>query len=278
MLLQDAARMHAFALQRPLVALVSDGVWLVVAGVGFLVTGSAAGAAVAWAIGGLAGLLVARPWLIRVRHARRATTRSLLSAALEYGTFTGLGYLTPLLAAPLITVVGVGALQGSNVIRGPVLLLVQGLILHRMSGPPITAATCGREAIHLSGTVLAAAVACVLPMILLRDAYGPRLLGSTWPEVEPLVVPVLLTAIVASLAFGPVTVVRKMGRFPLAAAVQLALAPFFVALPLLGARLGDTRGFVYATAAAYAVSVVLWWTVLHRIATGPVARPDPAVA
>jgi hypothetical protein len=278
MLLQDAARMHAFAVQKPGLALISDGIWLGTAAVGFLVASSAAGAATAWALGGLAGLVVARPWLIRVRRQRRSATRSIASAALEYGTLAGLGYLTPLVAAPIITVVGVGALQGANVIRGPFLLLVQGLVVHRMSGPPITPATCIREALRLSAVVLAVTLLCVPPMILLRDVYGPRLLGSTWPSVEPLVVPALLTMVVGSVAFGPLTVVRKMGRFPLSAMVQLVLAPFFFGLPLAGAALDGTRGFLYATALAYAVAVGLWWTVLPRVASRPLVPADPAVA
>lgn len=275
MLLQDAGRMHAFAVQRPRHALISDTIWLAVAAVGCLATDTAAGAAGAWAVGGLAGFIVFRPWLIRVRRPRGAESKSLLSATIEFGTVTGLGYLTPLVAAPIITVAGVGALQGANVIRGPFLLLVQGLILHRMAGPPIAQATCVREAARLSMIVLGASVFVVPPMILLRDAYGPPLLGSTWPAVEPLVVPALLTMVVGSVAFGPLTVVRKMGRFPLAAMVQLALAPFFFGLPLVGAALGGTQGFLYATAVAYAIAVLLWWTVLPRVAALPSGSSGP---
>lgn len=279
MLVQDAGRMHAFALQRPVAALLSDGAWLIAAAAGFLGTSTAAGAAVAWAGGALAGLAVLRPWALRLRRARRWTSSSLVSAAIEYGTFAGLAYLTPLLAAPIISVAGVGALQGANVIRGPIILVVQALIIHRMAGPPIAAATCVREALRLSGAVLGAALACILPMILLRDVYGPRLLGATWPDVEPLVVPVLVMAAIASLAFGPVTVVRKMGRFSLSAMLQLALCPFFLVLPLAGAAMAGTRGFVYATGLAHAVSVALWWTVLHRVgSSGAAVRSDPAMA
>lgn len=279
MLVQDAGRMHAFAVQRPVVAVVSDGAWLVAAAAGLLVTTTAAGAAVAWVLGALAGLVVLRPWALRLRRARRWTTSSLVSAAIEYGAFAGLGYLTPLLAAPIISVAGVGALQGTNVIRGPIILVVQGLIIHRMAGPPITATACVREALRLSAAVLGAAVACIVPMILLRDVYGPRLLGATWPGVEPLVVPALVMAAIAALAFGPVTVVRKMGRFSLSAMLQLALCPFFLVLPLAGAALAGTRGFLYATAVAHAVSVALWWTVLHRVgSSGAALRPDPALA
>ena len=278
LLVQDAGRMHAFSVQRPHVALLSDGIWLVVTAAGFLVVSTAAGAATLWALGGVAGLAVFRPWRIRLRRERRARTGSLLSAALEYGTLAGVGYITPLVAAPLIAVAGVGALQGANVIRGPFLMLVQGLVLHRMSGPPITPATCVREALRLSGLVLAVTLLCVPPMILLRDVYGPPLLGSTWPDVEPLVIPALLTMVVGSVAFGPLTIVRKMGRFPLAATVQLALAPFYFGLPLAGAAIAGTSGFLYATSVAYALAVVLWWTVLPRVAAGPVPRPDPALA
>jgi hypothetical protein len=279
MLLQDAARMHAFALHRPRVALLSDGAWLAVAGAGFVITSSAAAVAVVWAVGGVAGLLVARPRLLRLRRPRRPVGESLVSASLEYGALAGLTYVAPVVAVPLIAVQGVGALQGANVIRGPFLLLVQGLLVHRMAGPPISPDTCQREALKLSASVLGTALACALPIYLLRHVYGPPLLGDTWPLVEPLVMPALLATVLASLAFGPLTAVRKMGRFRVSAAVQGALTPFFVGIPLAAAGMSGTTGFVYGTAMAHALAAVLWWSVIPRIAaTRSVAAPNATVA
>jgi len=277
LLVQDAVRMHAFATQQPEVALVSDTVWLIVAGLGFLVASTSTGAAAAWAVGGVCALLVSRPWQIRVRAQRRPIQAKVLSATLEYATLSGLGFLTPLLATPIITLVGVGALQGSNVIRGPIILLIQGLLVHRMSGPPITPGNGMREALHLSGTTLAVTLACIPPLYLLRNVYGPRLLGATWPEVKPLVVPALCCMVIGSTAFGPATVVRKMGRFSVSAKLQGALVPVFVGLPLLGAVAAGPEGFLYATATAYAAFATAWWIVLPRLTGKPVARADLAV-
>lgn len=274
MLLQDAVRMHAFALQKPHVAILSDAGWFVVQGLGFLFVSTAAGAATVWAVGGLCGLLVARPWLLRVRRARRAIGASVVSAVLEYLALVGLGYATPLLAAPIITVLGVGALQGAGVIRGPIILLVQGLIVHRMSGPPVGPGTSLREAYRLSATTLGVTAVCIPPLILLQDVYGPFLLGSTWPSVDPLIVPAILTMVAGSLSFGPATIVRKMALFRLSAKVQLALTPVFLGFPLAGAFAAGPEGFLYATALAYAVFGVTWWTVLASVArTG---SPDVA--
>lgn len=268
--LQDAVRMHAYAVHRPQVALISDAVWLAVEVVGFLIVSSAVGAAAAWALGGLCGLLVTRPWRIRVRFQRRPVGASVASAALEYATLAGLGYLTPLLASPIITVVGVGALQGANLIRGPFILVVQALLFHKMAGPPITVVTSIREALRLSASTLAVALLCIPPLVLLRGVYGPRLLGTTWPGVEPLVVPAVLTLVLGSVGFGPATVARKMGRFALSAKVQGVLTPVLVGFPLVGAATAGTKGFLYATAAAYAVFGATWWIVLHKLAARPV--------
>jgi hypothetical protein len=244
--------------------------------VGFLLVSTAPSAASVWAIGGLCGLLVSRPWLIRMRLPRRRIGASLGSAALEYVTLTGLAYATPLLAVPIITLVGVAALQGAGVIRGPITLLVQGLIVHRMSGPPIGPGACIRAALQLSATTLGVTLICIPPLILLKDVYGPILLGSTWPSVDPLVLPALLTLVVGSVSFGPATVVRKMGRFTLSAKVQLALAPFLVGFPLAGAAIAGPKGFLYATALAYVVYGITWWSVLTRVAGGPTTRADVA--
>ena len=273
LLLQDAVRMHAFSMQKPELALLSDSVWLLALGGGLLVSSSSLGSASAWGVGGLCGLLVTRPWRIRLRFQRRPVTASVVSAALEFATLSGLGYLTPLLASPIIGVAGVAALQGANVIRGPIILLVQGLLVHRMSGPPIVPAAGVREAVRLSGTTLSVTLLCIPPLYLLRHFYGPPLLGATWPQVEPLVVPALLALVAGSVAFGPATVVRKMGRFGLSAKVQGALSPLFLGLPLLGAMAAGTSGFLYATGAAYVAFAVVWWILLPN----QVARSaDPA--
>jgi len=277
MLLQDATRMHAFAIQKPQVALLSDAVWLAVEGAGFFVVSSGPGAAVAWGLGGLCALLATRPWRIRIRVQRRPISASAVSAGLEYATTVGVAYLTPLLASPIITVVGVGALQGTNVIRGPIVLIVQGLLVHRMTGPPITPGTCMRAALQLSSTTLGMTLICIPPLFLLRDVYGPRLLGSTWSQVEPLVLPALLALGLASAGFGPATVVRKMGRFTLSAKLQGALAPLFVMFPLAGAAAGGTTGFLYATGGAFAVFSAVWWIVLQRVATRSATEADLAV-
>lgn len=69
-----------------------------------------------------------------------------------------------------------------------------------------------------------------------------------------------------------------MGRFSLAALLQLALCPFFLALPLIGAALAGTRGFLYASSLGYTVAAALRWTVLRRVgAATSTAPPDPAV-
>lgn len=277
LVLQDAVRMHAFAVHMPLVALLSDGTWLLVEAVGFGIVTTALSAALVWGVGGLCALVVTRPWRIRIRVQRRPVRADAVSAGLEWATLAGLGFLTPVLATPFIKVVGVGALQGTNVLRGPIILLLQGLLVHRMAGPPITPQTCVREAARLSRTTLSATFVCVPPLLLLRELYGPRLLGSTWPQVEPLVVPTLLTMVVGSVAFGPATVARKMGCFALSAKLQGALAPLFVALPVAGAAAAGTRGFVYATAASYALFSATWWIVLPKVAARSVQRSDLAV-
>lgn len=278
MLLQDAVRMHAFAVQKPQVALLSDAAWLVVVAASIPFVATAAGAAAAWGVGGLVALLVTRPLRIRVRVQRRPIRANVVSAALEFVTLAGLGYLTPLLASPIITILGVGALQGANVIRGPVILILQGLLFHRMAGPPITSETCVREALKLSRMMLVGTLICVPPLFLLRSFYGPRLLGATWPQVEPLVLPTLLTMIAGSVAFGPATVVRKMGRFALSAKLQGAHAPMFVGFPLIGAAVAGTEGFVWATALAYAVFNTTWWIVLPKVAASSAAPADAATA
>lgn len=271
LLLQDAVRMYSFALGKPGIAVGSDAVWLGVEALGLVFVSTAAGAAAMWGIGGLCALLVTRPWRIRLRLQRRPIRGSAFSAAVEYATLTGLGYLTPLLATPMITVVGIGALQGSNVIRGPIILLLQGLVVHRMTGPPITTSGCMVQAFRLSAVTVGVTLLCIPPLLLLRSIYGPLLLGATWSQVEPLVLPTLLTLAIGSVAFGPATVARKMGCFALSAKLQGALAPLFLALPLAGAAAAGTKGFVYATALAYAVYAASWWTVLPRVA----ARPAP---
>ena len=274
LLLQDAVRMHSFAVGKPHLALLSDGIWLVVEVCAFLLVSTAIGAVWAWGLGGLCALLVARPWRIRVRVQRRPVKNEVMSAAVEFATLSGLGYMTPILASPIVTIVGVAALQGANVIRGPFNLVVQALMTHRMSGPPINPSASLHEAVRLSATTLALTLVCIPPLFLLRDFYGPRLLGSTWPQVDPLVVPTCVTMVLGSVPLGPAVVARKMGFFAASAKLQGAVSPVLVGLPLLGAAVAGTRGFLYATAVGYAVWGLVWWIVLPKLAAGPAARLD----
>jgi len=278
LLFQDAVRMHAFALQRPHIAIMSDAVWFLVEAGGLLLFSGAIGAATVWGISGLCALLVTRPWRIRMRLQRRPVGASAVSATLEYATLTGLGYLTPILATPSITLLGVGALQGANVIRGPIFLLIQGLLVYWMSGPSIQPHICIGKALHLSGAILTVTLLCVPPLYFFRNFYGPRILGLTWPQVEPLILPGLLALILAGFSLGPGTVIRKMGHFRISAVVQGTVAPLFIAFPLVGASLAGTEGFLYATALAYLLSGATWWIVLPKLATRLIADVPEAIS
>jgi hypothetical protein len=274
LLLHDAVRMHAFARQEPHLAVLSDVAWLAAMAVGFLLVSTAPAAASVWAASAAFGLLVVRPSWFRWRWRRRLATDSAVSASLEFFTLSGLAYCTLLLAGPIVAVSGVGALQGANVLRGPIILLAQALVIHRMSGPPIGPHTCVREAARLSATTSAATFLCVPGLILFRDIYGPAILGSTWPAVDPLVIPVAFVLVLGSLAFGPSTVVRKMGRFKFSFVVQGALAPMFVAFPLAGAAISGPEGFLLGMAVAYAGAAGVWWIALRRIARHPQQREE----
>ena len=63
LLLQDAVRMHGFAIQKPFLAIRSDLAWFAVQLVGLGFATSAGGAATVWAAGSVCGVLVTRSWL-----------------------------------------------------------------------------------------------------------------------------------------------------------------------------------------------------------------------
>jgi len=271
LLVQDAVRMRAFAVQKPQVAIWSDIVWLAVIALGLPLASEAAGTAILWCVGGLCGGLVAKPWR-NVRWQRRPMKGAIVSATLEFVSLSGLNYVGPLLAVPLVSMKGAGALQGAGVLRGPVALLVQVLLFHRMTGPPIPREACLQQAFRLAMLAFAATLVCVPLLVLLKDTYGPRLLGATWPMTEPLITPTILTLLLGSIAFGPATVVRKMGLFNLSAKVQITLAPCFLGLALIGALVADSKGFLYGVALAYTLSSIVWWVLLPRVAAGAIGE------
>jgi hypothetical protein len=85
----------------------------------------------------------------------------------------------------------------------------------------------------------------------------------------------ILTLLLGSISFGPTTVARKMGFFKLSAKIQIALAPSFLGCALLGAALRDASGFLYGVSAAYALSSLVWWTLLPGIAAGSRGEREP---
>jgi len=273
LLVQDAVRMNAFASGRPSVAVLSDATWLITFLIGIAFVSTAAGIALVWALGGMCGAVVTRPWL-ETCWERRSIKRDVASSSLEYVASAGLGYLLPLLAIPLVAVEGVGAVEGAMVLQGPIFLLIQALIIHRMSGPAIAVSQCLREAVQLSATTLGVVLLSIPVLVGLQNWYGPIVLGPTWPSVQPLILPTVVTLLMCAIAFGPATVIRKMGQFKLSATVQISLCPFFVAFSLGGAAVIGPPGFLLGTACAWFLSAVVWWPILWRFAKR--TAPTPA--
>ncbi|WP_281689069.1 hypothetical protein [Pseudonocardia thermophila] len=175
----------------------------------------------------------------------------------------------------------VGALRGSELLMGPVLSLLMGLINSTIP----EAARVLHRAPHklfrfcLALGVLQASGALVwgaLLLFVLPDAAGEYLLGPIWPVAAALIVPATLSVMNASLQTAAAVGLRALGASRRSMAMQLIGSAFYAVFGILGAALAGAAGSVWGIVLATALSTCGWWWHLHAGLRDRLASPQPA--
>ena len=288
---QDALR-HVAVVDRPHLALASDGVWL--GGVGVLVVAappdaSAAWFVAAWGIAGVAALGVALatmevPWRGDARRWAR-DHRGMAGAFLaETASARAAGQVVQLSLGAIAGLPALGAVRAAQTFYGPLNTLFAGIYLAlvpdgaRQRDEP---ARLLRFMVAASAVVTAGAAVWALVGVLLPDTWGTAVFGDTWSEAEDVMVPIGLAVIAGSAATGAFAGLRSLGAARHSLRARLWSLPPEVAFALGGAVLGGAVGYSYGFAAGNLVMATIWWTTFlaalrHR--SGPDAAPGPVAA
>ena len=177
----------------------------------------------------------------------------------------------------------VGALRGAMLLLGgPLNLLFLGTtfvfvsegvrLLHRSP-----ARLPGAMRSLSAGTTAIAVVWCIV-VLSLPDAVGSRVLGSTWPQAQPLL-PVLVVVVVAlAISMGPTQGMLALGAARRSLFTQVA--GLGVELPSVtgGAVLAGASGAAWATGLTAVFRTVLAWVQFRRALHEPIASAGMGAA
>lgn len=270
--LQDLYRFAAVSADRPGVAVASDGVWLVIVGVGWPLGLAAVPALLVWAGAALLALVVAasalrvRPVLTGARHAllRRHPTGEVLAVTSVAMSLASVGSLGA--AGRFVGPEAAGSLRGASTLMAPVnaifaflsIALVPALHRADRSGDL-------RACMRLAPALAAVTAAWGGVLLLLPDSWGRLLLGDTWDGARAVLawttVEYVALALVAASELG--LQVRQEARLLLR--VHMTYAVLVLAGGLVGSVVAHEAWVVAAClAVASVVGSAVTWTALVR--------------
>ncbi|MEZ5380127.1 MAG: hypothetical protein R2733_26765 [Acidimicrobiales bacterium] len=269
---QEAARSLAFALRRPALAVLNDGVWtgiqIAVFVVSLVWSLSPEAIVVWWALGALAGAVcgvaslglgLPRPSKVALGRLLRGTgsltKENLLSAAQTHS----IGWMVLVVAGP----VGAGALRGVRTLFGPSNAMIAGM---RSAGVPIMrgAASTGdldglrSPARRLLLVMVSAVSATGAAVLLLPERWGQVLLGDVFDEAVHLTPAFLAISLLrVPIVVGQMILLARR-RVDALVAVRLRLTAVTVVGVALGVTLGGVNGAIVGGAIATALVLPSW--------------------
>jgi hypothetical protein len=274
LLLQDVWRFAFVARGRSFHAFLNDLVWAVALAALLLVLLATRRTSViafelAWSGGAcaaaLAGLAQARllPWppnpLEWWRRHRDLNVRYL-------GEFLTIGAVSQLNSYGVSAVAGiaaVGTLRAGEILIGPVyVLFMGGNMVAVAEGARVgrrSPSRLARLSLLVSAGMSLAAVLWGVVVVLLPDAIGTRVMGSTWYAAAEVVVPYALVTIGLTASAGPQTGLRALAAARRGLRARLLAAPLMLAGAIGGAALGGAVGAAWGMAAGYWAAAVVWW-------------------
>jgi O-antigen/teichoic acid export membrane protein len=297
LLAQDAWRFSFVTGGRPAKAAANDALWVVLqlTGIAILLAADAVSAlsmVLIWG-GSACAAAVLGCWqagVVPAPHRTLAWLREQRTLTFRYAAEAMIHRSGWWLALALVGAVAglrvVGALRGALLLLlGPLTLLFVGAtfvfvpegvrLLHR--SPDLLTGAMRR----LTAAATAVAIGWSIFILLLPDALGSRVLGSTWPQAEPLL-PILVLQIVALAAsMGPTQGLLALGAAKRSLFTQAAGLAVDVPSMTGAAVLAGARGAAVASGVTAVFRTVLAWVQFRRALREPaasLARVSPEMA
>ena len=290
LLLQDVWRFAFVARGRSVHAFLNDLVWAVALAALLLVvlaTGRTSVIAfeLAWSgaacVAALAGVAQARlgPWPLNPlgwwRRHRDLNVRYLG----EFATIGAVSQLNSYGVSAVAGIAAVGALRAGEILIGPVyVLFMGGNMVAVAEGARIgrrAPARLARLGLLVSAGMGLAAFLWGAVVVLLPDAIGTRVMGSTWDAAASVVVPYALVTIGLTASAGPQTGLRALAAARRGLRARLLAAPLMLAGAVGGAAVGGAVGAAWGMAGGYWTAAVVWWW-QFRLALREAAPQEPA--
>jgi hypothetical protein len=160
-------------------------------------------------------------------------------------------------------IAAVGALRAGEILIGPVyVLFMGGNMVAVAEGARIgrrSPARLARLSLLVSAAMSVAAFLWGAVVVLLPDAIGTRVMGSTWQAAAQVVVPYALVTIGLTASAGPQTGLRALAAARRGLRARLLASPLMLAGAVGGAAVGGAVGAAWGMAAGYWAAAVVWW-------------------
>jgi O-antigen/teichoic acid export membrane protein len=212
-------------------------------------------------------------------HPWRWLTEHRSACSLYFGEFLTARALPPLTQTALAAVASMaalGAVRASLIFFGPLFTLQGGMYLVAVpDGARARSEPRRMLRLMVVVAVLSAAVAVAWTAVglVLPDGIGHGLFGPTWDDAEPLMLPMGLMLIAATLFSGSLFGLRALGDARRSFRCRLFTAPTHVVFPLAGGAIDGARGFALGLALAEATAAVIWWRAYVQALREIEARP-----
>jgi O-antigen/teichoic acid export membrane protein len=267
---QDALRFVA-VVDRPAVAVASDGAWFVVGAALVAVAPSDAAPewfVVAWGVGGAVGgaiaLVLMRVPLQTGRAVRWLTSHRTMSSAYlgEYVSAHASGQLMLLGLGGIAGLAALGAVRAAQVFYGPLNTLFGGIYMAlvpdgaRQRHRPDALV---RMMVAATALITGAAALWMMAGLVMPDRLGTALFGRTWTDAQDLMLPMGLATVAGSAATGGLAGLRSLGAARRSLRARLYSLPPLVLFTLVGAATASAIGYTIGFALANAVVTVVWW-------------------
>jgi hypothetical protein len=280
LVLQDAWRLAFFAAGRGAAAFVNDVTWAVALTVGLafllarngnpaiphllLVWGGAA------TIAAVVGAVQAGtpPAVVRAGQWLRETSGLWTRYAGEFVTTVAGAQLTLFGVGLVAGLAETGALRGGQVVLGPLNVLFMGTALVAVP-EAIRALRTSRVRLTgfaraVSGGLAATAIAWGAVVVALPDDVGESLLGGTWDDAQPVVLPLTVWLAALGAAAGPMTALRALALAGRSLRARAVVTVASIGVSIAGAVAAGAEGAAWGLAAASVGGAVVWWRELGR--------------
>lgn len=279
LLLQDTLRMAFFAEGRAHLAALIDTVWAIgqasifaivltrlETGVQALILAWGAAAALSATVGLL--LLRITPRLLDGAAWLREHYDLARYLLLEYLVGMGVFQVGILLVGAIAGASAVGAIRGAQVLLG--LLGIVNVAAIQFAVPEVSRRghLSKRQrslyALVLSLVLTSFAIGYVALIALIPTKLGVQLLGDSWTNASPVLLPLGIATVTALVTTGPMVLLYGMGQARRTYRLNLIKAPVLVCTLALGTYFGGAFGSGCAIAATELATVPLWLLALRR--------------